>query len=332
MIATRVTGMTRNDEGSGGGTPRAGQGAHGERPRVHTPVLVDEVVGAIAGRRSPESVTGWGVDGTLGAGGHARVLLETFPNIRLFGVDQDPEMLEIARAELAEFGDRVVIERGRISRLCGLFARAGIERAAFVLYDLGANSLHFDSAERGFSFTADGPLDMRMDPRRRRTAADIVNTWDEADLADLFYYEGGERRSRAIARAIVDARRRVPFQRTSGLADTVASVLGPRTGKIHSATRVFQALRRAVNEEGSELRRGLRIAEHVLATDGRLVVLTFHSGEDGVVKRFLQERAREGVWQLETKKPLGPGAVERRSNPRARSARLRCAIRQRSEP
>ena len=299
------------------------------RKRVHTPVLLEEVLSAVLGDRDPETLAGWIVDGTLGAGGHARAMLEAFPRVRLFGVDQDPEILAIARDDLAEFGDRVVTAYGRISRLCALCGEARIESAIAVLFDLGASSLHFDSAERGFSFAADGPLDMRMDPSRRRTAAEIVNRWDEDDLADLFYYEGGERRSRRIAAAIVEARRRVPFQRTLALAETVAEAVGGKGGKIHPATRVFQALRRAINEEGDQLQKGLRIAEHVLENEGRLVVLTFHSGEDGVVKRFLSERAREGFWQLITRKPLGPGASERRANPRARSARLRCAMRTR---
>ncbi len=297
------------------------------RRRVHVPVLLDEVLDALRGSREPEDLEGWVIDGTLGAGGHTRAILETFPNVRVFGVDQDPEMLEHARRELDGFGDRVVTARGRISQLCALCTERGIDRAVGVLYDLGASSVHFDEAPRGFSFQADGPLDMRMDPSRRRTAADIVNTWDESDLADLFYYEGGERRSRRIARAIVESRRRAPFHRTLPLAEVIAQAVGGRSGKTDPATRVFQSLRRAVNEEGHELTRGLRIAEHVLVDRGRLIVLTFHSGEDGVVKRYLSERAREGRWQLVTKKPLGPGASERRVNPRARSARLRLGLR-----
>jgi len=304
-----------------------------ENERAHVPVLLSETIDALRGDRSPEELEGWILDGTLGAGGHTRAILETFPNVRVFGTDQDPAMLAIASEELSSFGDRVQLARGRISHLCALCTERKIDRAIGVLFDLGASSVHFDDATRGFSFQQDGPLDMRMDPTRRRTAADIVNTWDESDLADLFYYEGGERRSRRIAHAIVESRRRAPFQRTLALADVISRAVGGRQGvggKIDPATRVFQSLRRAVNEEGHELRRGLRIAEHVLVEDGRLVVLTFHSGEDGVVKRYLSERARDGRWQLVTKKPLGPGATERRSNPRARSARLRLAIRGRA--
>ncbi|HED65224.1 MAG TPA: 16S rRNA (cytosine(1402)-N(4))-methyltransferase RsmH [Planctomycetes bacterium] len=304
---------------------------HESERGIHVPVLLEETLEALRGERAVEELEGWILDGTLGAGGHARAILEAFPNVRLFGVDQDPEILELAAQNLAPFGDRARIARGRISRLCALCGEARIEEAVGVLFDLGASSLQLDRPERGFSFQFDGPLDMRMDPTRRRTAAAIVNDWDEADLADLFYYEGGERRSRRVARAIVEARRRTPFQRTAALADVVAEALGGKRGRIHPATKVFQALRRAVNEEGDQLVRGLRIAEHVLVDGGRLVILTFHSGEDGVVKRTLRERAREGHWQLVGKKPLGPGATERRSNPRARSARLRAAVRTRTE-
>jgi len=298
-----------------------------EPERVHTPVLLHEVLAHFA---DESALAGWVIDGTLGAGGHSRALLETYPNIKVFGLDQDPEVLSIAQRELAPFGDRVVFARGRFSRLFALLQAAGIESAIGVLFDLGANSLHFDRADRGFSFAADGPLDMRMDPDRRRTAADIVNSWDEEDLADLFYHEGGEKNSRRIAHAIVQARRRVPFLRTAALADTISGASGRKGGRIHPATRSFQALRRAVNEEADELMHGLKVAERILEDRGRLLAITFHSGEDGVVKRFLQERARGGLWQLVNKKPLGPGAAERRANPRARSARLRCAARKRA--
>jgi 16S rRNA (cytosine1402-N4)-methyltransferase len=310
----------------------AGESVKSEPPeRVHVPVLLQEVLDTFRGERAPGELEGWIVDGTVGAGGHARALLETFPLVRVFGVDQDPEVLAHARGELLPFGGRARLERARISGLHPLLAAAGIEPVIGFLLDLGANSLHFDRPERGFSLQKDGPLDMRMDPGLTRTAADIVNRWDEEDLADLFFYEGDERHSRAIARAIVQSRARVPFTRTVPLADVIAQALGGHPGgRIHPATRCFQALRRAVNEEGDELRHGLRIAERVLVEGGRLVVITFHSLEDGFVRKFLQERAREGAWQLVNKKPLGPGATERRANPRARSALLRGAVRTRA--
>ena len=316
-------------------------------PRVHVPVLLGEVLEALRGERDARELSGWIVDGTVGAGGHARAVLERFPGVSLFGADQDPEVLAVARAQLADFGTRVRLCQARISQLhphlveAGLANAEGLERGTpgsklpgviGFLLDLGANSLHFDRPARGFSLQADGPLDMRMDPTRARTAADIVNRWDEEDLADLFYYEGDERNSRAIAHAIVESRARAPFTRTVPLAELIAECSARRgqggaRGRIHPATRCFQALRRAVNEEGEELRHGLRVAERVLADGGRLAVITFHSLEDGFVRKVLQERARDGSWQLVTKKPLGPGAAERRANPRARSALLRCAAR-----
>jgi 16S rRNA (cytosine1402-N4)-methyltransferase len=295
--------------------------------QVHVPVLLGEVLEALRGPQPADELQGWIVDGTVGAGGHARALLEQFPGVRLFGVDQDPEVLAHARASLADFGARVRFCQARISQLYPRLCEAGVEPVVGFLLDLGANSLHFDRPERGFSLQADGPLDMRMDPTRTRTAADIVNRWDEEDLADLFFYEGDERNSRAIAHAIVESRVRAPFTRTVPLAELIARCQGRARGRIHPATRCFQALRRAVNEEGEELRHGLSVAERVLADGGRLAVITFHSLEDGFVRKVLQERAREGSWLLATKKPLGPGAAERRANPRARSALLRCAVR-----
>ena len=297
--------------------------------RIHEPVLLRQVLEALA--PDPAAVEGWAVDGTLGAGGHARALLERCPGLSLLGLDQDPELIEVARRRLQIFGDRVRIERARHSNLAEIVASAGIGRPVAMLLDLGVNSLHLDSAARGFSFQQDGPLDMRMDPARDRTAADIVNTWDEEDLADLLFHEGDERQSRRIARAICEARRRVPFQRTAALADLIANTVasGRSGGRIHPATRTFQALRRAVNEEGEELLSAMRAAEDVLADSARFAILTFHSGEDKVVKRYLSERARDGHWQLVTRKPLGPDPTERRANPRARSAFLRYAIRTR---
>ena len=181
-------------------------------------------------------------------------------------------------------------------------------RVSGMLLDLGASSLQLDTPERGFSFSADAPLDMRMDPDRPRTAADIVNRWDEDDLADLFFHEGGETRSRRVAAAIVEARRRAPLLRTLALADLIERTLG--RAKLHPATRVFQALRRAVNEEGEELGAGLAVARDWLVDGGRLAVISFHSGEDAVVKRFLSEGAAEGEWRLAGRKPLRPGQAE----------------------
>ncbi len=315
---------------------------------VHVPVLLDEVARLLGGGRSIDHLDGLLVDATLGAGGHSALLLERFPCLRLLGVDQDPEILSVARGRLEPFHDRVQIEHARMSELDDLLGSLDEAPIGFLM-DVGASSLQLDRPERGFSFSWDGPLDMRMDPRRERTAADIVNRWDETDLADLFFHDGGERGARKVARAIVEARRRTPFRRTRALSETIALALGrpvgtpkpgPRGGKggpagrkapIHPATKVFQALRRAVNEEADELVAGLAAAENRLATGGRLLAISFHSGEDGVVKRFFAEGAREGRWAIETRRPVEASAAELRKNPRARSAKLRGAVRTRED-
>lgn len=294
---------------------------------VHIPVLADEVVALLGGSGGEKGPAGWIVDATLGAGGHSATLLERFPRVRVLGTDQDPEILTAARERLEPFSDRARIERCRISDVSRLLRKLRLEPVVGFLMDLGASSLQLDRSERGFSFQADGPLDMRMDPDRERTAADIVNTWDEGDLADLFFHEGGEPRARAIAAEVVRWRRRAPFQRTGALSALVERVHGRATGRIHPATRVFQALRRAVNEEGEELAVGLETAEWWLADGGVLAVISFHSGEDGAVKRFLREGVRGGRWEPCTKKPIRPGREEARANPRARSASLRGATR-----
>lgn len=300
-------------------------GAGGSDRSVHEPVLAAEVVRYLGGER-PGELDGWIVDATLGAGGHAARLLAALPKARLLGLDQDPEILPFARRALEPFEKRVRIRRARLSQLSSALDAVGATRVVGVLLDLGASSLQLDSAARGFSFQADGPLDMRMDPERERTAAEIVNGWDESDLADLFYYEGGESRSRKIARAIVESRRRAPFQRTLALADLIARAVGG-TGKLHPATRVFQALRRAVNEEGEELLAGLQAAEEWLVDGGRLAVISFHSGEDGEVKRFFAQGAEAGNWSVLTRKPVTAARDELARNRRSRSALLRVGAR-----
>lgn len=310
----------------------------GSDPAAHRPVMPEAVLSCALGMdaqgedargEAAQELEGWIVDATVGAGGHAARLLEAAPGVRLLGLDQDPEALELARVTLSSFGQRALLRRARMSGLKEALAEEGVASPLCVLFDLGVSSMQLDRPARGFSFTQDGPLDMRMDPSRERTAADIVNAWDEADLADLFYYEGGERGARRVARTIVEGRRGAPFLRTLALAERVALALGRRAGagRIHPATRTFQALRRAVNQEGEELTAGLRASEEVLAAGGRLVVISFHSGEDGVVKRFLAEGSRRGAWRLLTKRPLSPAEAEKSANRRARSARLRAAER-----
>ena len=301
-----------------------------EERAVHLPVLPTEVLQALVGG-DPASLEGWMVDGTLGMGGHASLMLQACPALRLLGVDQDEQALALAGERLAEFGDRVRLRKGHLAGLSRTLRKERIGRPVAALFDLGVSSMQIDRPERGFSFLDDGPLDMRMDLSRERTAADIVNEWDESDLADLFYYEGDESRSRKVAAAIVAARRRVPFQRTGALADLIAQALGHGGGRLHPATKCFQALRRAVNEEGDELLGGLAAAEHWLADGGRLAVISFHSGEDREVKRFFKDGVRGERWDLLTKKPISAGQDERRRNRRSRSARLRVAVRKRLE-
>src|SRR5260221_144637 len=222
------------------------RGADDRSGASHVPVLGAEVV-RLFRALAPEpkdAAAGelWIVDSTVGLGGHAELILDAIPRVSVLGFDQDPEALELARTKLARFGPRVRLRRGRLSQFAGLAREEVPGPLHGVLFDLGVSSLQLDRADRGFSFQNDGPLDMRMDPSRDRTAADIVNTWDEGDLADLLYYEGGETRARPIARAISSARRRAPFLRTGALAEaiTVAAGSSARSAKIHPATKVFQ--------------------------------------------------------------------------------------------
>jgi 16S rRNA (cytosine1402-N4)-methyltransferase len=301
----------------------------GDSP-VHVSVLRQEVLALLAGDASRRALLcGWIVDATLGLGGHSELLLRECPGARVLGLDQDGEILELARERLAPFGERVLTRHARASQLPEILEEMALPAPVGMLLDLGVSSLQLDRPERGFAFQSDGPLDMRMDTTRARTAADIVNHWDQSDLADLIFYEGGDRRARRIARAIVEARRRQPFLRTGALADMIARVV-PSSGKTHPATRTFQALRRAVNEEGDELIAALAAAEACLADGARLAVISFHSGEDGVVKRFLSRGARSGHWSPLTKKPVSASREEQRANRRSRSAALRAAVRVRS--
>jgi len=290
----------------------------------HSAVLSEQAVDGLNVRGD-----GCYVDCTFGRGGHSRLILARLGKTgRLLALDRDPQ----AVAAGGEIDDgRFRILHGRFGRLAEMAAQAGITRADGILLDLGVSSPQLDDPARGFSFRHDAPLDMRMDPDRPRTAADIVNRWDEDDLADLFLYEGGEPRARKVAHAITESRRRAPFLRTIALADLVERTLGRGGARahLHPATRVFQALRRAVNEEGDELRAGLALAEAWLVHAGRLAVISFHSGEDGAVKRFLADGARDGRWHLLHKKPLRASEEELHANRRARSAVLRCAERTR---
>ena len=296
----------------------------------HIPVLLAPLLQAVA------PVQGTWLDGTFGAGGYTKGLLEAGAD-KVIGVDRDPLAFEMAADWVKDYGDRIELVEGVFSRMDDY--ATGLDG---VVLDLGVSSMQLDLAERGFSFLRDGPLDMRMS-QDGPSAADLVNTADEAELADIIFHYGEERASRRIARAIVRARTEAPITSTLALAEIVESCL-PRAKphQSHPATRTFQGLRIAVNDEYGELYRGLQAAERALAPGGLLAVVTFHSIEDRMVKRFLQSRAgRKGnvnryapemeqekpAFEILTRKAVGPDEEELAINPRSRSAKLRVARR-----
>jgi 16S rRNA (cytosine1402-N4)-methyltransferase len=299
---------------------------------AHRPVMMAEVLDALKPKPG-----GRYVDGTLGGAGHAAALLAaSSPNGWLFGCDCDGDAVEAARMRLAEFAGRFEIRRGNFDKLSEWIPSGSCDG---VLLDLGVSSPQLDVAERGFSFQNDGPLDMRMDERQPATAADLVNTATADELAKIFWEYGDERESRRFARAMVHDREQTPFKTTRQLAGLIER-LSPRRGrKAHPATRVFQALRIAVNDEIGSLERGLDGALQVLKPGGRLVVITFHSLEDRMVKLFGRARARDYTFvgtdvpelraprapelRLVHRKAMLPGEAEVAANPRSRSAQLR---------
>ena len=307
-------------------------------PARHIPVLLSEAIDTLAPRDG-----GIYLDGTFGAGGYAKALLEA-ANCIVIAIDRDGEALRAGRDLAERFSGRLTLIEGSFGDLAELTEAHGIDLLDGVVLDLGVSSMQIDTPERGFSFSHDGPLDMRMS-QAGPSAADAVNSLAEQDLARVIAVLGEERRARAIARAIVKARDERPITRTTELADLVVSVLGPRRGSpTHPATRTFQALRIYVNGELDELARGLMAAERKLREGGRLVVVTFHSLEDRIVKRFFVERAApprqpsrhrpasedqamDPSFRLITRRPLRPSPQEVAENARARSARLRAGER-----
>jgi 16S rRNA (cytosine1402-N4)-methyltransferase len=279
----------------------------------HVPVLPQEVLeglNLVAG--------GLYLDATVGGGGHSRLILVAEPSLRLVAVDQDQAAIAAAQSNLAEFGERVQFWLGNFAEF-----EPGEQRFHGILADLGVSSAQFDVPERGFSFRHEAPLDMRMDQRQALTAGDIVNHWDETDLANLIYTYGEERLSRRIARKIVEQR---PFQTTTALAEAIFYCVprGYRYGRIHPATRTFQALRIAVNQEMDGLETLLQKAPDWLVPGGRLVVISFHSLEDRRVKHGFKDSPQLKVI---TKKPVMAASAETAANPRSRSAKLRVAER-----
>ncbi len=295
---------------------------------AHVPVLLQEVLAWIGPHAG-----GVYCDATVGLGGHALALLEgSAPDGRLVGIDRDPTALAEARATLEPFGDRVTLVHARFSQARAILEELGAIPVDGFLVDIGVSSLQLDRPERGFSFQSDGPLDMRMDTTTGESAADLLRRVDETELARIIYEYGEERHSRRVARAIVEARGAGSLETTGQLAALVARAVPGRERHKNPATRTFQALRIAVNEELDELDRFLAVATDCLRPGGRLCVIAFHSLEDRIVKRRLRALAgKDGAGparlRLLTKHVVVPGDEERSRNPRSRSARLRAAER-----
>jgi 16S rRNA (cytosine1402-N4)-methyltransferase len=288
---------------------------------VHVPVMVREVVEALQCHDGS-----WIVDGTLGLGGYAREILKaSAPGGGVMGCDVDPAALEIAQQNLKEFGDRLKVVRGSYADIAGHLKNLNRASCSGICIDIGVSSLQIDTDERGFSFQREGPLDMRMNPDISQTAADLVNTASAEELAQWFWEYGEERFSRKIAAALVGERSRKPFTTTTELADCVKGAVPKpaRYGRIHPATRVFQALRIVVNDELGELKQFLATAPECLSEGGRVVVVSYHSLEDRLVKQSWKQRAETKKFKLITKKPLVPSEDEVQENPRARSAKMR---------
>lgn len=302
-----------------------GGGLDGEAPRgAHVSVLLDEVLHWLAPRPG-----GMYVDATLGNGGHAAALLgRAAPDGRLLGLDADPRALDVAEARLAPFGERAVLVNANFRELQAVAAKRGIADVDGIVMDLGLSSRQLEASGRGFSFREDEPLDMRFDPSRGPSAADLLNELDEREIADLIYQHGEEPRSRRIARQVVERRARAPFSTTGDLVAAVEAAVGPRRGRLHPATRTFQALRIAANDELGALDAVLPQAADLLRPGGRLAVISFHSLEDRRVKQFFRANGTDDApLRALTKRPIVPSEDEVARNPRARSAKLRIAER-----
>ncbi|MBU0637620.1 MAG: 16S rRNA (cytosine(1402)-N(4))-methyltransferase RsmH [Planctomycetes bacterium] len=299
-----------------------------ETQHEHEPVLVAPVLRLLDPR--PGQVI---LDGTVGLGGHAAALLPMIlPNGRYIGIDLDQAMLDAAHERLASVGGVAVhLEQSSYAVFPDVLAAQGLGQVNHMLLDLGVNSAQLAEPARGFSFERDGPLDMRYDRRQPRQAQDLVNRLSESELADVLYEFGQEGMSRKVARRICQVRHEARITSTRALAQAVVSAYGaggkPRAGRLHPATRVFQALRIAVNNELANLQEFLEQATDYLAPGGRLAVISFHSLEDGIVKRALRAARSAGTMEELTRRPILADAHERRRNPRSRSAKLRVAQR-----
>ena len=302
---------------------------------VHIPVLFNEVIESLAVQPG-----GRYIDCTLGGGGHASAILEkSAPGGQLLGIDADPAAIALARTNMAAYGDAALFVNDNFVNLKDIVNAYNFKPVHGILMDLGLSSMQLGGEGRGFSFQEDTPLDMRFDPSQGTTAADLVNKLNEKELANIIFEYGEERQSRQIAKLIVENR---PVRTTGQLARIVEEAVGGRHGKIHPATRTFQALRIAVNHELDNLKSALEQVVELLGFEGRLVVITYHSLEDRVVKQFMAEEARDCVCppeapvcvckhkarvKLVNRKVITPSLAEIRSNPRSRSAKLRVAER-----
>jgi len=283
----------------------------------HQPVMADEAVGFLVTR--PDGVY---IDATAGDGSHTLRIFERLGSSgKVLAIDRDDEAVARTARRLEEFSSRLGVTRGEFSNLKELAAKAGIATVDGILFDLGISSYQIDSFERGFSYRGEGPLDLRMNRHGEMTAAEIVNSESEADLARILFEYGEERNSRRIAAAIVRRRARSPLLTTADLATVITSVTNPRYIN-KTLSRVFQALRIVVNDELNQLQAGLQAGLDILRSRGRVVVIAYHSLEDRIVKNFFRQQAELKVI---TKKPVGPSAAEITNNPRARSARMRAA-------
>ena len=288
----------------------------------HVPVLLDRVVALVApALEHPGSIM---VDATLGLGGHTEAVLERCPQARVIGIDRDVHALERSRERLAPYAERVTFVHAVYDEIGEVLAEQGLDHVDGVLFDLGVSSMQLDVRERGFAYAEDAPLDMRFSTAQRRTASEIVNRWSQDDLAAVLWHFGEEKRARRIAEQIVTAR---PIRTVGELTRVIEQVAGRARSSIHPATKTFQALRIAVNEELEALAEALRQVPDLLASGGRLVVISFHSLEDRMVKERFRDLARDGAgdreFSLVNKKPIEPSEAEMKENPRARSAKLR---------
>lgn len=303
---------------------------------LHIPVLLDEMLENL----SPKDGEVY-VDGTFGAGGYSRAILKS-ADCKVYAIDRDPNVEKLAKELMKEFPGRLEFIQGNFGDVEKLLSDKGITKVDGIVLDVGVSSMQLDQAERGFSFSKDGPLDMRMSGEGQ-TACDIVNSFGEKELADIIYKFGDERKSRIIARAIVKAREERPIETTGQLSSIIHSVIRAGKSKIDVSTKTFQALRIWINDELGELEKALNAAENILAVGGRLVVISFHSLEDSIVKKFLKDKSqgdeignrhmpvvhggeKQKIFRLIKRKAVKPGDEEISNNVRSRSSRLRAAI------